>query len=172
MSAFGTAVGKVVGLGGGPQITAALLLGGLVIGGAAGGFIASGPGGSQGTAGAQLEIYPCPDQGPAIAKVSSGQQMLVTGKTADGAWLRIFFPAPGRTEGWVQAQALKLDSSGGCAAGRGVPAGDRCDRFRGARPDADRDREQHAVAIADAGPDGDAIADAVAVADTNAEGDT
>ena len=111
MSAIGAAVGKVVGLGGGPQITAALLVGGLVIGGAAGGFIASRPGGSQGTAGAQLEIYPCPDQGPAIAKVSSGQQMLVTGKTADGAWLRIFFPAPGRTEGWVQAQALKLDSS-------------------------------------------------------------
>ena len=108
MSAIGAALGKFIGAVGGPQVTAIVLVGGVAVGATVGGFAASNSSATQGTTGSELPIYPCPDQGPELAKAPSGQKMLVTGRTADGAWLRIYFPAPGRIEGWVQASALSL----------------------------------------------------------------
>ena len=97
MSAFGAAVGKAVGAIGGPQVAAAVLVGGLVVGGLAGGIVARGPSGQPAQASGKLSIYPCPNTGPAWASVSSGQKFLVTGKLADGSWVRIYWPLPNRT---------------------------------------------------------------------------
>ena len=63
-----------------------------------------------------------------MAEVGSGQRMLATGRTADGAWLRVHFPAPGRSEGWVEAAAIHLERApdslpvAGCVAEAGAPA--------------------------------------------------
>ena len=50
-----------------------------------GGLVAGGGSGGQATTGASLSIYPCPDSGPAIAQVGSGQKFLVTGKNGTRA---------------------------------------------------------------------------------------
>ena len=60
---------------------------------------------------ATLSIYPCPDSGPALATVGSGQKFLVTGKNADASWVRIYYPLPGRTEAWVTSGPLQIDGS-------------------------------------------------------------
>jgi hypothetical protein len=111
MSALGAGVGKAVGGLGGPQVAALVIAGGLVVGAIGGGIFAGG-GSSQGaTSAATLSIYPCPEAGPALATVPSGQQFLVTGKNAEATWVRIYYPLPGRTEAWVTAGPLKFDGS-------------------------------------------------------------
>ena len=108
MNALSALLARVLGaLGGGP-VTAGLVIGGLVLGGVGGAVIGSSGGPSASPSGATLAVYPCPDQGPALLQVPGGQQMLVTGRTADGTWLRISYPAPGRSEGWVRAAALHV----------------------------------------------------------------
>jgi hypothetical protein len=113
MSALGAAVGKAVGAIGGPQVAAVVLAGGLVVGGLAGGIIVRG-GGTSG-AGAQttakLSIYPCPGAGPLLATVGSGQQFLVTGKLADGSWVRIYWPLPDRSEAWIKSAPLQYQGT-------------------------------------------------------------
>jgi hypothetical protein len=108
MSAFASFLGAV----GGPTTAAALVAGGLVAGVIGGGVLAGAasgdrPGGGAPAAGT-LPVYPCPNAGPALATVQGGQRLLVTGRTEDGAWLRIHLPEPGRTEGWVQANPLTV----------------------------------------------------------------
>jgi hypothetical protein len=82
----------------------------LVVGAVAGGVIGATVGGAfdQPPSATDLAIYPCPNAGPPLLHVPLGQHVLATGKTADGTWIRIHFPAPGRTEAWVQAGALKF----------------------------------------------------------------
>ncbi len=111
MSAFGAGVGKAVGSLGGPQIAAIVVAGGLLVGAIGGGLVGGGGSGQQGTTQATLSIYPCPDSGPALATVGSGQKFLVTGKNADGSWARIYYPLPGRTEAWVPSGPLQIDGS-------------------------------------------------------------
>ncbi len=111
MSALGAAFGKGIGAVGGPQVAALVVAGGLVIGALGGGLIAGGGSGGQATTGAALSIYPCPDSGPAIARVGSGQKFLVTGKNADGSWVRIYYPLPDRTEAWVTSGPLQINGS-------------------------------------------------------------
>ena len=111
MSGFGAGVGKAVGSLGGPQIAAIVVAGGLVVGAIGGGLVGGGGSGQQGTSQATLSIYPCPDSGPALATVGSGQKFLVTGKNADGSWARIYYPLPGRTEAWVPSGPLQIDGS-------------------------------------------------------------
>lgn len=115
MSAIGAGVGKAVGAIGGPQVATVILLGGLVVGGLAGGVVGSGGPSAGNGSGAQssneLSIYPCPDSGPAWATVGAGQKFLVTGKTADDAWVRIYWPLPDRDEAWIESGPLKFDGS-------------------------------------------------------------
>jgi hypothetical protein len=82
----------------------------LVVGAVAGGVIGATVGGAFDSPDSanELAIYPCPNAGPPLLHVPLGQHVLATGKSADGSWIRIHFPAPGRTEAWVQAAALKF----------------------------------------------------------------
>lgn len=116
---LGAALAKGVASIGGAGATTAVVTGGLVVGiaGAIGTGLAT-PGGT----GDELVILACPDEGPELARVTAGQEMLVTARTDDGAWLRIHFPAPGRSEAWVEAAALRIDGDlatlpvAGCAS--------------------------------------------------------
>ena len=110
MSALGAALGRGIGAVGGPQVAALVVAGGLVVGALGGGFFAGGQG-PQGTTRGGLAIYPCPDSGPALATVGSGQKFLVTGKNADASWVRIYYPLPGRTEAWVTSGPLQIAGS-------------------------------------------------------------
>ena len=110
MSALGAAVGKGIGAVGGPQVAALVVAGGLIVGALGGGFIAGGQG-QQATTKGGLAIYPCPDSGPALATVGSGQKFLVTGKNADASWVRIYYPLPDRTEAWVTSGPLQIAGS-------------------------------------------------------------
>lgn len=94
---------------GGTQAIAISVAAGLAVGvvGAAtvgGAFDADGGAGA-----ATLPVYACPDTAPELARIAAGQEMLVTGRTEDGSWVRIHFPVPGRTEAWVEAAPLALD---------------------------------------------------------------
>ncbi len=132
MSALGVFLSRAVATLGGPQAAAAVAVGGIVVGAVGGGAIASGVfGGHNGTAsGGTVGVYPCPNQGPALLKVAGGQQLLVTGRLADGSWLRIHLPSPGRSEGWIQATPLTVKGSidslpvATCAAEAVVPPPD------------------------------------------------
>jgi hypothetical protein len=103
---FGAALAKGVASLGGTGVTTAVVTGGLVVGiaGAVGTGLAT-PGSSTD----ELPILACPGEGPELARVAAGQEMLVTARTQDGTWLRIHFPEPGRTEAWVEAAALRVD---------------------------------------------------------------
>ena len=111
VSAFGAGIGKAVGSLGGPQVVAIVAAGGLVAGAIGGGILGGGGSGKPATSSASLAIYPCPDSGPALATVGSGQKFLVTGKNGDASWVRIYYPLPGRTEAWVTSGPLKVDGS-------------------------------------------------------------
>jgi hypothetical protein len=113
VSALGVFLSRAVATLGGPQAAGAIVVGGLVVGAVGGGAIASGVlgGGHTGTSGGTVGVYPCPNQGPALVTVAGGQQLLVTGRLADGSWLRIHLPSPGRSEGWIQATPLTVKGS-------------------------------------------------------------
>ena len=101
---------------------------------------------SRATTQAALSIYPCPDSGPALATVGSGQKFLVTGKNADASWVRIYYPLPGRTEAWVTSGPLQIDGSLDAHPGRAVLAG------RGRRGRAVRAERVSLTAIEDNSP--------------------
>lgn len=113
MSAGGGLLSQVVGSLGGAPTAAALVAGGIVVGALGGGAVSGGvfSGGSSATGTGELAVYPCPDVGPALFTVPGGQAFLVTGKTGDGAWLRIHNPLPGRTEAWVETDPLTLEGA-------------------------------------------------------------
>jgi len=111
MSAIGGAFARGVASLGGPQIAAAIVVGGIVVGGLGGAYVASRSSGSSAVPSGELAVYPCPDQGPALMSVKGGQKLLVTGRTEDGTWLRIHYPLPGRTEAWVQTSPLTVDGA-------------------------------------------------------------
>lgn len=113
MSALGASVGKAVGGLGGPAATTVIVVAGLAAGALGGGFVANGgfSGGQSASSAGKLAVYPCPETGPVIATISAGQQVLTTGRNEDGSWLRIHFPAPGRTEAWVEAGPLTVDGT-------------------------------------------------------------
>jgi hypothetical protein len=67
-----------------------------------------GTGGSAG-AGAGLQLVPCPDQGPVLGSIPRDQQVLVTARSTDGAWLQLYWPAPGIERAWTKAGPLSLN---------------------------------------------------------------
>jgi hypothetical protein len=56
----------------------------------------------------QLALVACPASETVVARVSSGQQMLVTAKSGDGAWLQLYIGEPGIDTGWAPANALRI----------------------------------------------------------------
>ena len=108
MSAIGAALVRGVASLGGPQVAAAIVVGGIVVGGLGGAYAGSRSSGQSVVPAGELAVYPCPDQGPALLTVRGGQKLLATGRTEDGTWLRIHYPLPGRTEAWVQSSPLKV----------------------------------------------------------------
>ncbi len=112
MTTVGGVVGRALASLGGPQTAVLLVVGGVIAGALGGGAIAGGVfSGPSATSAGELQVYPCPDIGPALASVKSGQKVLVTGRSEDGTWLRIHLPEPGRTEGWVQTKPLTVSQS-------------------------------------------------------------
>ena len=59
-----------------------------------------------------LALVRCPGSGPVIAVAQPGEKMLVTGRSADGAWFRIYLPGPSASEGWVRAKSIELLADG------------------------------------------------------------
>jgi hypothetical protein len=110
---------------GGPAPAAVILVAGVIVGGVGGVMVTSG---SSTASGGTVSVYPCPNQGPALLTIAGGQQLLVTGRTADSAWVRIHLPTPGRTEGWVEAGPLTINGSldtlpvASCGAVAGAPS--------------------------------------------------
>jgi hypothetical protein len=85
---------------GGAPAAGAIVVGGLIVGIVVG----AGTGGGASVAARRpasplSEIYPCPNMGPPLLTVKSGQHVYVTGKTADGTWLRIHYGSAGRAGG-------------------------------------------------------------------------
>jgi hypothetical protein len=77
-----------------------------------------------------LALVRCPGSGSVVTVAQPGEQMLVTGRSADGAWFRIYVPGPASSEGWVRAgsielladdSALPLESCGEVASASGSP---------------------------------------------------
>jgi hypothetical protein len=60
-----------------------------------------------------LALVGCPGSGSVVAVARPGDQMLVTGRSADGAWLQVYVPGPAGNDGWVPAATVNLlaDSS-------------------------------------------------------------
>jgi hypothetical protein len=87
---------------------AAGVVSGAVIGTAAvvGGLIPTG-----GTNGSTIALLACPGSGPEVARITSGQHMLVTAKSADGTWLLVYIGEPGVAGGWAPAAALRLQDA-------------------------------------------------------------
>ena len=109
MSLLGTWLAKFAGAMGGAPAAGAIVVGGLIVGiivgaGTGGGAL----GGSPAPSVALSEIYPCPNMGPPLLTVKSGQHVHVTGKTADGTWLRIHYGSAGRAEAWIPASAYQV----------------------------------------------------------------
>ncbi len=62
------------------------------------------PGGPAVNAGT-LALVACPDTGPVIGHIKKGERVLLTGRSSDGSWLEVFFPAPAQnlTRAWTRA---------------------------------------------------------------------
>jgi uncharacterized protein YraI len=89
----------------GAAIAAGVLSGAMVGGaGVATGVIPTG--GSH--AASTRALLACPGSGREVARIASGQPILVTARSADGNWLQVYVGEPGVDSGWASADALKL----------------------------------------------------------------
>jgi hypothetical protein len=124
--------GLLPALGGGASSAVQLVAGGLSGVVTMSALIVSGvvPAGPPPVVARTLAVVGCPGAGSIVAVAQPGQQMLVTGRSADGAWLRIYVPGPASNDGWVPATSVNVlaDASGlpvaGCAevaAATGTP---------------------------------------------------
>jgi hypothetical protein len=57
-----------------------------------------------------LQVVACPDAGPVIGSIPRGEKVLVTGRSADGAWLQVFYPGPAFDRAWTKAGPLQLEA--------------------------------------------------------------
>ena len=62
------------------------------------------------TSAAGLQLVACPDVGPVIGTIPRGEKVLVTGRSADGGWLQVFYPGPAFDRAWTKAGPLHLES--------------------------------------------------------------
>ena len=104
------------GFGGllGPHGVAALGLGGLTGVVAMGGLIAAGivqPHPRSPTPSTDpnlLALVTCPGSGAIVANAAPGDQMLLTGRSADGSWVQVYIPGP-VSHGWAPKGLLTID---------------------------------------------------------------
>jgi hypothetical protein len=74
-----------------------------------------------------LALVGCPGSGTVVAVARPGDQLWVTGRSADGAWFRVYVPGPARNDGWVPASIVNLLADGsalpvaGCLEAAVVP---------------------------------------------------
>ena len=108
MSLLGTWLAKFAGAMGGAPAAGAIVVGGSSSASSSARAPAAALGGSPAPSVALSEIYPCPNMGPPLLTVKSGQHVHVTGKTADGTWLRIHYGSAGRAEAWIPASAYQV----------------------------------------------------------------
>ena len=60
-----------------------------------------------------LALVACPGSGSIVAVARPGDEMLVTGRSADGSWWRVYVPGPAaKKDGWVPASSLELLADG------------------------------------------------------------
>ncbi len=57
-----------------------------------------------------LQVVACPDAGPVIGSIPRGEKVLVTGRSADGTWLQVFYPGPAFDRAWTKAGPLQLEA--------------------------------------------------------------
>ena len=58
-----------------------------------------------------IAISECPDSNNVVTRLASDQKVLVTARTATGAWLQLYLGEPGAERGWTRATSLELASS-------------------------------------------------------------
>ena len=126
MSALLSALGGSVG---GAQLVAGALTGVMTMSALIAGGVVSAASGPPPVP-ANLVVSGCMGSG-ILTIAKPGEQMLVTGRSADGSWLEVYVPGPAAHSGWVPAGSVNLlaDGSGlpvvGCsevAAATGTPA--------------------------------------------------
>jgi hypothetical protein len=94
------------------------------LGGGANSVVSLAAGGLSGVV--AMALVDCPGSGSVVAAAQPGDQMLVTGRSADGAWLRVYVPGPA-SDGWVPASTINLLADGsalplaGCVEAAVVP---------------------------------------------------
>ena len=109
MGFLGATLGKFTSALGGAPAAGGVIVTGLVVGviaGASAGGAFTGPAPSASPA--EAAVYPCPNMGPELITVKSGQRVLVIGKSADGQWFEILYPSGALKSAWVQASAYAL----------------------------------------------------------------
>lgn len=112
----------------GTQAVAAGLLSGAVV---AGTGVATGlihVGGAPAPAG--VALLACPGSGRQVGRITAGQTLLVTARSADGSWLQVYVGTPGVDRAWAPAGVLRLQ-----AAVDGLPTAD-CGATPGPGPSA------------------------------------
>ena len=60
-----------------------------------------------------LQLVACPDAGPVIGSIPKGEKVLVTARSADGAWLQVYYPGPSFDRAWTKAGPLQLEADPG-----------------------------------------------------------
>ena len=58
-----------------------------------------------------VALFECPDSGRVVKSLPSNQSVLVTARSADGAWLEIYIGEPGAERGWARATSLQLKAA-------------------------------------------------------------
>lgn len=58
-----------------------------------------------------VALLACPGVGPELARVPAGQQLLITARSEDGAWLEVYLGEPGVDFAWAPAPALRAAST-------------------------------------------------------------
>jgi hypothetical protein len=59
-----------------------------------------------------LALVACPGSASVVAVANAGERMLVTAKSADGGWLRVYIPGPVAHDGWVRTGLVDLLADG------------------------------------------------------------
>lgn len=58
-----------------------------------------------------VALLACPGGGPELARVPAGQQLLITARSEDGAWLEVYIGEPGVEFAWAPAPAFRAASA-------------------------------------------------------------
>src|ERR1041385_3064810 len=57
-----------------------------------------------------VALLSCPGSGPELARVPSGETLLITARSLDGHWLEVYLGQPGIERAWAPANELQLEA--------------------------------------------------------------